>query len=408
MKVRFLLGLLNGAAAYHLTPAIPNFGCTAVATCAAARAAVLDASVLDALAESEVYGDRPPALSLVAPCKINLFLRIMGKREDGFHELASLFQTVSLSDQLDFWEEPADASAPLCSMEVSADSYGREGIPTDESNLVMKALKLYADRTGETRRIHCRLHKGVPAEAGLGGGSGDCATALFAANRLAGFKASEQELIEWSAELGSDISFFFSRGSAYCTGRGEIIENVPPLPSTSLYLIKPPYGCSTPAVFKQLGLQPGETFPGPDPREMLSSFQSSVYGAPYLNDLEPPACAVAPELQSLRDDIASCGFEHVMMSGSGSTIFAIGPPSADKASTWETDLRAKHGVEIFEESFCDRPADVKLWYGEQQPGAAASAEGSGAARADNMAAEELEDDGSFGAPPAGFVWGGIY
>ena len=202
----------------------------------------------------------------------------MGKREDGFHELASLFQTVSLADKLDFWEAPADGDAPLCSMEVSPDSYGREGIPTDESNLVMKALKLYAERTGETRRIHCRLHKGGPAEAGLGGGSGDCATALFAANRLAGFKASEQELIEWSAELGSDISFFFSRGSAYCTGRGEIIENVPPLPSTDLYLIKPPYGCSTPVVFKELGLKRRQV-PGPRAARDAAAFQLSVFGA---------------------------------------------------------------------------------------------------------------------------------
>lgn len=323
----------------------------------------------------------------------------MGKREDGFHELASLFQTVSLADKLDFWEAPADGDAPLCSMEVSPDSYGREGIPTDESNLVMKALKLYAERTGETRRIHCRLHKGVPAEAGLGGGSGDCATALFAANRLAGFKASEQELIEWSAELGSDISFFFSRGSAYCTGRGEIIENVPPLPSTDLYLIKPPYGCSTPAVFKELGLKPGDKFPGPEPREMLAAFQSSVFGAPYLNDLEPPAYAVAPELQSLRDDIASCGFAHVMMSGSGSTIFAIGSPSADQASTWQADLKAKHGVEIFQEAFCERPADVKLWYDEK------SSDGEAVPAEAKTAAVVTSDAG---APPAGFVWGGTY
>ena len=161
---------------------------------------------------SERYGDTAPALSLLAPSKINLFLRIVRKRDDGFHELASLFQAVSLMDTLDFWAEEADASAPICSMEVSADSLGREGIPTDESNLVMRALKLFAEKTGETRRIHCRLHKAVPAQAGLGGGSGDAATALFAANRLAGFPATQEQLIEWSGELGSDISFFFSRG----------------------------------------------------------------------------------------------------------------------------------------------------------------------------------------------------
>ena len=312
---------------------------------------------------SEVYGDAPPALSLLAPCKINLFLRILKKRDDGFHELASLFQTVGLMDTLDFWEEPADESKPLCSMEVSADSLGREGIPTDESNLVMRALALYAEKTGETRRIHCRLHKAVPAEAGLGGGSGDCATALFAANKLAGYKATQQQLIEWSAELGSDISFFFSRGTAYCTGRGEIIEDVGPLPnSIQCTLVKPPYGCSTPGIFKSLGLQPGDELEGDEPRGMLDSFLTNIDSAPYLNDLEPPAFSLNPELMELRDDIKSCGFRNVMMSGSGSTIFGIGPV----ASLQMRLLRAKYGKDLFvsEEAFCGRPEDERKWYGE--------------------------------------------
>jgi len=292
-------------------------------------------------------------------------LRILRKREDGFHELASLFQTVSLMDKLDFWEEPAEEGEPLCTMEVSHDSVGRDDIPTDESNLVMRALQLYADKTGETRRIHCRLHKAVPAQAGLGGGSGDCATALFAANKLAGFKASQEELIEWSAELGSDITFFFSQGSAYCTGRGEIIEPVPALPATACYLIKPSYGCSTPAVFKALGLKPGDELPGGNPREMLEQFQASVFGAPYLNDLEPPAFEVAPELKALRDELQTFGFAHVMMSGSGSTIFCVGPPGEAHLDTWRDALKEKYDdVEVYEQSFCRRPDDETLWYDE--------------------------------------------
>lgn len=260
---------------------------------------------------SSKFGAAPPELSLLAPSKINLFLRIVRKREDGFHELASLFQTVSLMDTLDFWVEPPDAKQPICSMEVSEDSLGRDGIPTDESNLVMRALALFAEKTGETRRIHCRLHKGVPAQAGLGGGSGDAATALFAANRLAGFPASQQQLIEWGGELGSDISFFFSQGTAYCTGRGEIVTPVPPLPSTPVHLVKPSAGLSTPAVFKALGLQPGETLDGPQPEEMLAAFQASMDGAPYLNDLEPPAFQVMPKLSELREDLDTYGFDAV-------------------------------------------------------------------------------------------------
>ena len=96
---------------------------------------------------SVVFGDVPPTLTLLAPAKINLFLRITKKRSDGFHELASLFQTVSLFDTLDFWEN-SDPDAPLCSMEVTRSSLGCEMIPTDETNLVMRALALFAERTG--------------------------------------------------------------------------------------------------------------------------------------------------------------------------------------------------------------------------------------------------------------------
>ena len=350
-------------------------------------------------AYSEVYGDTSPALSLLAPCKINLFLRILKKREDGFHELASLFQTVSLMDKLDFWEEPAHEGKPLCTMEVSPDSVGREGIPTDGKNLVIRALQLYADKTGERRRIHCRLHKAVPAEAGLGGGSGDCATAMFAANRLSGYRASEQQLIEWSAELGSDISFFFSRGSAYCTGRGELIEPVAPLPPTTCYLIKPPYGCSTPDIFKKMGLTPGEELAGGEPRGMLDAFLSDVSSAPYVNDLEPPAFSLRPELRDLRDALKSYGFENVMMSGSGSTIFATGEPSESARDTWQAEVASKYGVDVFAQRFCGRPDDETRWYEEAAaPAAASSPSPSGGAIATADA----------GPPPAGFEWGGVY
>ncbi len=308
------------------------------------------------------FGDEPPQLSLVAPGKINLFLRILKKREDGFHELASLFQTVSLFDTLDFWEEPADPSQPLCSMEVSPDSLGREGIPTDGSNLVMRALALYAERTGRKERVHCRLHKRLPAQAGMGGGSGDAATALHAANRLAGYPVAESSLIEWAGELGSDIGFFFSQGSAYCTGRGEFVENVPPLAPTDVYLVKPSEGCSTPAIFKALGLRPGQLLPGPEPRSMLAKFAASIESAPFLNDLEPPAFEVMPLLRSLRDDLQGYGFGAVMMSGSGSTIFCIGQPSS--AADWKREIRDKYDVEIYDEAFCRRGGDEKLWYDE--------------------------------------------
>ncbi|KAL3918738.1 MAG: hypothetical protein SGPRY_005899 [Prymnesium sp.] len=280
-------------------------------------------------------------MTLLAPAKINLFLRITKKRTDGFHELASLFQTVSLFDTLDFWEND-DPSAPMCSMEVTPNSLGYELIPTDESNLVMRALQLFAEKTGETRKIHCRLHKSIPAQGGLGGGSCDAATALFAANRLAGYPVSQATLIEWGAELGSDISFFFSQGSA---------------PHAHLPAIL--------IVEQALGLEPGQELEGLDPLVALEKFKENVYGAPYINDLEPPAFEVLPMLKDLRDDLSKLGFQvfswcqAVMMSGSGSTIFCIGMPFGEFVDTWMVEIQAKYDVDIFEEMFCRRLDDEK-------------------------------------------------
>jgi 4-diphosphocytidyl-2-C-methyl-D-erythritol kinase len=307
---------------------------------------------------------RPPDLTLLAPAKVNLFLRVLGRREDGFHELASLFQAVSLSDTLDFWVEDPDSSEPICSMEVTADSVGRDGIPTDGTNLVMRALALFAEKTGEQRRIHCRLHKRVPAQAGLGGGSGDAATALFAANRLAGCPASTEQLTEWGGELGSDISFFFSRGTAYCTGRGEVVDPVAAVSDgASCVLVKPAEGLSTPAVFQNLGLDRGDPGPsGPEPEDLLAALKDGKPGLTdvYVNDLAAPAFRVFPKLQELADDLARV-FPVVQLSGSGSTLFALGAPSE---AGWQDTIRAKYDVDIFEERFCNRLSE-KRWYAEE-------------------------------------------
>ena len=112
-------------------------------------------------------------------------------------------------------------------------------------------------------------------------------------------------------------------------------------------------------------MKPGDELPGGNPREMLEQFQASVFGAPYLNDLEPPAFEVAPELKALRDELQTFGFAHVMMSGSGSTIFCVGPPGEAHLDTWRDALKEKYDdVEVYEQSFCRRPDDETLWYDE--------------------------------------------
>jgi 4-diphosphocytidyl-2-C-methyl-D-erythritol kinase len=198
-----------------------------------------------------------------------------------------------------------------------------------------QALNLFRSKTGTTTHFRVRLDKRVPHGAGLGGGSGNAATTLWAANELVGRPASDADLLAWSADIGSDISFFFSNGAAYCTGRGEVVEDVPPpLPlSTPLLLVKPPIGLSTPQIFKALDLDRRSKA---DPRALLDGLAAARRVAPPLcvNDLEQPAFDVLPALKELKDKLAAAGgaggapFDAVWMTGSGSTIVCAGSDAA--------------------------------------------------------------------------------
>lgn len=269
-------------------------------------------------------------LSLFSPCKINLFLRILNKRPDGFHNLASLFQTVGFGDVLHL--KLLDSSGDDAAKKDVFDC-NMPGVPKDKGNLVLKAIHLMRKKTGMTDKFfEANLIKQVPAQAGLGGGSGNAATAMFGVNELLGRPASDEELIKWSGELGSDITFFLSKGTAYCTGRGEILTPInPPFPSgqTKVCIIKPKVGLSTPQVFKALDY---EKLSKLDPKEyLLKEFldhgyddMEEVSSDAYLNDLENPAFEVVPLLRTLKEDLIDCGFTHVLMSGSGTSIFGIG------------------------------------------------------------------------------------
>lgn len=295
-------------------------------------------------------------LSLFSPCKINLFLRIIRKRSDGFHDLASLFQTIGFGDMLHLKlleDESSEADVFECNM---------EGVPTDKTNLVIRALDLVRVKTGnEGKYFKANLVKQVPAQAGLGGGSGNAAAAMWGANELLGRPATLEQLVGWSGDLGSDITFFLSEGSAYCTGRGEIMTPVDPLPDgTKVCIVKPDIGLSTPEVFKALDYDQLST---KDPEDLLKTFMEK--GAvdagedAYVNDLEQPAFDCLPQLGELKKEIQSVeGFDHVMMSGSGTSIFCIGEPN-----DWDCfmkDFGGREGLNVFPAEFISRSEGV--WF----------------------------------------------
>ncbi|XP_010251912.1 PREDICTED: 4-diphosphocytidyl-2-C-methyl-D-erythritol kinase, chloroplastic isoform X2 [Nelumbo nucifera] len=260
-------------------------------------------------------------LNLFSPCKINVFLRITSKREDGYHDLASLFHAISLGDRIKFSLSPSKTKDRL-STNVS-------GIPLDDRNLIIKALNLYRKKTGSDNFFWIHLDKRVPTGAGLGGGSSNAATALWAANQFSGGLATEKELQEWSSEIGSDVPFFFSHGAAYCTGRGEVVQDIPPpIPlDIPMVLIKPQQACPTAEVYKHLRLDQTSKV---DPLNLLEKISGNGISQDVcINDLEPPAFEVLPSLRKLKQRILAAGrgqYDAVFMSGSGSTIVGIGSP----------------------------------------------------------------------------------
>lgn len=248
-------------------------------------------------------------LRLFSPAKINLFLRIVSKRSDGYHNLSSLMQTISLGDTLSIESHTHDYLT--CS---------DPSIPTDKSNLVLKATELFRKKTGLNHFFKIHLIKRIPQEAGLGGGSSNAATTLWACNQLTKSNIPLSLLKHWSQEIGSDIPFFFSHGSAYCTGKGESVYHLPALPSRSLWVIKPNGGVSTPEVYKRVKISNdhNEKLLRRDLEKFLMGF------SPCFNDLETPAFEIKPDLLALKNNLMANGYDTVSMSGSGSSFFCFG------------------------------------------------------------------------------------
>ncbi len=249
-------------------------------------------------------------LTLSSPAKINLFLQVVNRRPDQYHNLASLFQTISLSDQIEMVLANKDK------LECSDPS-----LPTDSTNLVWKAVDLFRRKTARLCRVRIRLQKNIPSQAGLGGGSSNAATVIWGLNALCGSNIPEAILARWSGEIGSDVPFFFSQGTAYCTGRGEIVQPVDFVNNDSVWIVKPTEGSSTPEVFSKVQL---DLLPQRDP---LDALQACIAGKmEYFNDLEQSAFSALPKLAQLKEELLGNGFHKVVMTGSGSSFVCYGAP----------------------------------------------------------------------------------
>lgn len=255
-----------------------------------------------------------------SPCKVNLLLNILGRRPDGFHDLESVFQPVNLCDQLSFTRGGTG-------LELTCDN---PALPTDAANLVHRAATTFleAARIADGVRVH--LSKHIPLAAGLGGGSGNAATTLLGLNELFGSPLTTEQLHPLAATLGSDVNFFLQNQPALATGRGERIEPLagfPALRGTSLLLIHPGFGISTPWAYKNLARFPAVLNGRPGrARQLISLLQSTdltAAGREFYNALEAPALEKYPVLALYQDFLRAHGAAATLMSGSGSTTFAI-------------------------------------------------------------------------------------
>jgi 4-diphosphocytidyl-2-C-methyl-D-erythritol kinase len=266
----------------------------------------------------------------LAPAKVNLWLDVLGRRADGYHEIDSGLLALELADEVEARAVPErgvalDVSGPFASPDVQR----------DERNLAWRAAQGCLDALGESRGIELRLVKNVPSQAGLGAGSADAAAALAACEAALQRSLSEERALELLARLGSDCVFFrraAATGFARCTGRGEQVEVLPvPPPGWSIAVLVPDVGAPTASVYAALreGLRmnapPSTVRPG-----LLDQSERVARGA-LSNGLEQAASTAVPELARWRELLDGCGAGHFRLSGSGSSSFGLfrDPKEAD-------------------------------------------------------------------------------
>ena len=253
-------------------------------------------------------------VTIKAPAKINLFLEVTGKRADGFHELDMLMQKLQLADLLTLEKISQPKGQPGLLLSSSD-----KRIPTDERNLVWQAWQLLAQDFPEKFSQPCKIHleKKIPQQAGLGGGSSDAASAIMGLNRLYDLALSRQDMCHYGQQLGSDVNFFFYGPSCRVRGRGEIIQEIPPLPALPLVLLKPKKGLSAGKVYSRLDLSKIVD-------RGIKSFKepSSLEDLVLFNRLEEPAFKLYPALEKMKNQLLAQN-PRSLMTGSGTTFFSL-------------------------------------------------------------------------------------
>lgn len=267
---------------------------------------------------------------VAAPAKINLTLDVRGRRPDGYHALRSVMQTLELHDTLEL--RPAPSLRFACDVPALAGS----------DNLVPRAARLLQVATGYAGGVHITLRKRLPVEAGLGGGSSDAAATLRGLNRLWGLGLAPSELAVLAARLGSDVPFFLYTPTALVEGRGESVAALPPAPTAHVVLHKPPGGVSTARVFA--ALPPARYGDGSGTERLLAALRAGLPPGqwPLSNGLQETVAELYPEVGAALARLRAAGAENPVMTGSGSTVYALFERLEEARAVYERLTAAGH------------------------------------------------------------------
>ena len=256
-------------------------------------------------------------IQLKALAKINLGLDVLRRREDGYHEVKMIMQTISLHDDL----EIRRIKTP--EIQVKTNLYY---LPTNENNLVYKAAKLLMDEFGIKEGVAIQLKKRIPVAAGMAGGSTDGAAVLWGMNQMYGLGLSRQELMERGVKLGADVPYCVQRGTALAEGIGERLSVLPSMPKCTILIAKPGISVSTKFVYENLHANDLKPEQHPDVDRMIEAMKEKnldLLCERMGNVLDTVTIPAYPVIQEIKEHMMACGAAGAMMSGSGPTVFGI-------------------------------------------------------------------------------------
>jgi 4-diphosphocytidyl-2-C-methyl-D-erythritol kinase len=279
-------------------------------------------------------------VELTSPCKVNLILNILGKRPDGFHDLETVMHPVPIFDSLNFSKKPTGIELTCNHAEL----------PTDSGNLVYRAAEKFLEASKITEGVAIHLEKRIPLAAGLGGGSANAAVTLAGLNELFGYPLRHSDLHPLAASLGSDVPFFLQNKPALATGRGEQVVSLNKFPALSqifILLIHPGFGVSTAWAYKNLSRFTAD-LNGQQGRakrlvDALNEADLEKASGDFYNSLEAPVLEKFPLLRMFQNFLRENGAAIAMMSGSGSTTFAL-VKGSDKAAMLEEEFIKQFGT----------------------------------------------------------------